>query len=63
MVKSREASKRQRVLYEVGAWLQPPSARAALEIAIGDLEENFKNAPVFQSNGLIEKAIESDLKD
>ena len=41
--------------------LQPPSARDALEIAIGDLEEKFKNAPVFQWNGLIEKAIESDL--
>ena len=43
--------------------LQPPSARDALEIAIGDLEEKFKNAPVFQWNGLIEKAIESDLKE
>ena len=63
MVKSREASKRQRVLYEAGAWLQPPSARDALEIAIMDLEEKFKNAPVFQWNGLIEKAIESDLKE
>lgn len=43
--------------------LQPPSARDALEIAIGGLEAKFKNAPVFQWNGLIEKAIESDLKE
>lgn len=43
--------------------LQPPSARDALEIAIRDLEGQFKNAPVFQWNGLIEKAIESDLKE
>ncbi|EDR03906.1 uncharacterized protein LACBIDRAFT_331055 [Laccaria bicolor S238N-H82] len=43
--------------------LQPPSARDVLEIAIGGLEEKFKNAPVFQWNGLIDKAIESDLKE
>jgi hypothetical protein len=43
--------------------LQSPPARDALEIAIGDLEEKFKNTPVFQWNGLIEKAIESDLKE